>query len=380
MTKSLKIIRIACMALLCALLLSVASLIPPVSQSTQEQPLPESSLPDTPPSPPEPEYVTVDGEVLDIVDTSKQNYSYSEMVDDLALLYEKYPDKMSYSSIGRSHDGRNIYAVMLGNPDAEKQIIISAGVHAREYLTPMLVMKQLEFYLYNYDTAEYGGTPLTEIFEEYTFCILPMCNPDGNTLVQYGLDAIRSSSLREAIVEIYESDKALKYTSDPLEKYLTYWKANARGVDLNRNFDTSDWATVNNVKKPSYASYKGSSPLSENESSAMARFVQSLSNPVLSLAIHSQGEIIYFDCGKDFHKCLDLAKTAKEVCGYKIIYDTRHDAAFEDWCVIKNDIISITVEIGNYDVKEPIPEGEFNKIWKKCRDLWVHTALAYMNQ
>ena len=105
MKKYLKIIRISCMIVLCALLLSVVSAIPPVKESLQtELPIEESSsvpdtpdTPDTPPSPPEKEYITVDGELLDIVDISDQNYSYSEMSEDLSLLYEKYSEKMSYS-------------------------------------------------------------------------------------------------------------------------------------------------------------------------------------------------------------------------------------------------------------------------------------------
>lgn len=377
MKKSRQIIRISCMAVLCALLLSVVCMLPTVSPCPPAATDPPTE--DVPPSPPE--YVTVDGDALGIVDESTIKYSYSDMVSDLFELEKKHGDKMSYSVIGSSLDGRNIYAVVLGNQKAEKQILISAGIHAREYLTPLLVMKQLEFYLYNYDTAEYGGVPLSEIFEEYSFCILPMCNPDGITLAQFGIGSIRDEDLRDSIRAIYESDKELKYTTDPIEKYLTYWKANARGVDLNRNFGTRDWEDLTQVKKPSYINYRGSTPLSEPESKAMADFVGSLSNPILSLAIHSQGEIIYFDCGQDnIHPALDLAKTAKESCGYKIMYQTKRDAAFEDWCVINNDIPSITVETGNYSVKEPIPEGEFARIWKACRDLWAHVAVSYMNQ
>lgn len=353
---------------MCTLLLSAACILPPLLKNGGS-PLAPSSPADS---------VAADGEVLDVVDTSKKNYSYSEMTEDLAILEEKYGDKMSYSSIGRTHDGRNIYAVKLGNPNAERQILISAGIHGREYLTPMLVMKQLEFYLYNYDTAEYGGVALSEIFEKYTFCILPMCNPDGNTLAQFGIDSINSEALRDNILSIYESDKAKGYTKDPIEKYLTYWKANVKGVDLNRNFNTGDWATVNNIKKPSYINYKGITPLCEPESRALESYVNSLSSPTVSLAIHSQGEIIYFDCGQGFHECLDLAKTARESCGYKIIYETKRDAAFEDWCVIGKGIPSITVETGNYSVKDPIPDDEFQSIWNACRDLPIHVAVKYM--
>lgn len=380
MKKLLKTMRIAGMSLLCViLLLSVCALPSFVGKAPTESPS-ESSPPDVPPSPPK-EYVTVDGEALDIVDASKVKYTYSEMVDDLALLAEKYPDKMTYSSIGSSLDGRNIYAVKLGNPNAEKQILISAGIHGREYLTPMLVMKQLEFYLYNYDTAEYGGVPLADIFEEYTFCVLPMCNPDGITLTQFGVSAIRDSKLRDKITAVYKSDKSKGYVSDVFSKYITYWKANARGVDINRNFNTSDWEDVFYVKQPSYQNYKGESPETEPETKALVSFVNSLSNPVLSLAIHSQGEVLYYNSGqKDLSASERLAEIVSELNRYNIEDEVRHDAAFDDWCILNKGIPSVTVEIGSYNVKEPIPPTEFEDIWEANRDLWSHVAVSYMNQ
>ena len=152
----LKFIRILGIVILCVLVLLSVCILPSfidfpkagVTDPPESTPIePEGS--DSPPNtdPPPVEYVTVDGDALDTVDVSKVRYTYSEMVDDLTTLAEKYRDKMSYRAIGDSLDGRKIYAVTLGRADAEKQIVISAGIHGREYLTPMLVMKQLEFYL-----------------------------------------------------------------------------------------------------------------------------------------------------------------------------------------------------------------------------------------
>ena len=148
----LKFIRIAGIVLLCVLVLLSVCALPsfiefPRGDGSTEPPIDSGSPPtgsspplETDPSPKE--YITVDGEALGIVDVSKVKYGYSEMVDDLEKLSKKYGDKMSYAAVGDSLDGRKIYAVTLGNPNADKQIVISAGIHAREYLTPLLVMKQ----------------------------------------------------------------------------------------------------------------------------------------------------------------------------------------------------------------------------------------------
>lgn len=315
---------------------------------------------------------------IDIVDVEKAEYTYDEMVDDLALLDARYGDKMSYKAIGTSLDGRSIYAVTLGDPDAKNQIIISAGIHAREYMTPMLVMAQLENYLYYYETGSFDGVKYSEIFEDYAICILPMCNPDGITLSQMGLDGIRSESLRETILSIYELDR-VKFSFDgTLDEYLSTWKANARGVDLNRNFDTYDFGTYPVMSRPCYLNYPGERPLSEPETAAMVNYVRSLGNPVLSLAIHSQGEVIYFNCGqKNFNEAKALADAVGGFVGYKVKTEERHDSAFDDWCNKVMGIPSITVETGS--VPCPLPIEEFDKIRQDTRDLWMFAALYHKN-
>lgn len=315
---------------------------------------------------------------IDVVDTAKAEYTYDEMVEDLLILSERYGDKMSYKAIGTSLDGRNIYAVTLGNPEAKNQIIISAGIHAREYMTPMLVMAQLEHYLYYYDVKGEDGTSYAEALLDYAICILPMCNPDGITLSQMGLDGIRSESLRETILSIYELDQVKFELDGTLDEYLSEWKANARGVDLNRNFDTDDFATYPVMSRPCYLNYPGESPLSEPETAAMVSYVKSLSNPVFSVAMHSQGEVIYYNCGQsNIDEARSLAESLSSWTGYKLETEVRHDSAFDDWCNKVMGIPSATVETGK--VPCPLPISEFDKIWQDNRDLWLFAVLYHKN-
>ena len=337
-------------------------------------PMAESGIPEesTPPDIP----TVVDPVVPEeVVDVSKAEYGYSEMEEDLAGLEAKGEGRLTYSPVGESLDGRKIYAVILGNENAEKQIVISAGIHAREYMTPLLVMKQIEYYLDNYDTGEYKGVKYSDIFNEYAFCILPMCNPDGIALVQEGLGALRSVALRDAVIGAYNSDKASTPDFAELEisEYLKYWKSNGRGVDINRNFDTPAWQN-NAVRRPCFTDCRGEYPLSEPESRAMADFVESLTNPVLSLAIHSRGEVIFYDCGQeDKSEEHSLAMLVSGVNGYSVSNNARSVAAFDDWCVINKNITSVTVETGISSC--PLPIEEFTKIWKDNRDLWAAVAV-----
>ena len=83
-----------------------------------------------------------------IVDPSRAEYSYEEMAEDLRLFAEQYPSLVRVSTAGKTFDGREIYYADFGRADAPRQIFVSAGIHGREYLTPLLAMKMLEYYLH----------------------------------------------------------------------------------------------------------------------------------------------------------------------------------------------------------------------------------------
>ncbi len=207
---------------------------------------------------------------MDIVDTTKQLYSYDELCGDLKELKDRYPDGFTYQSVGVSADGRNIYEVAFGSPVARKKIIIQAGIHAREYMTSQLVMAQLEFYLSLLGDTVYGGTTVRELFDTVSIHLFPMMNPDGISISQYGLDGISDVLLRADIKNWYDRDKTNGQTDATFENYMKLWKANARGVDLNRNFNYG-FAEYSGAKNPGAMKYKGTAPASEAETAALIR-------------------------------------------------------------------------------------------------------------
>ena len=317
----------------------------------------------------------------DIVDVSKAEYTYEEMEADLFKLQELYPELLRVASAGQTLDGREIYYADFGSPDAEKKIMLNAGIHGREYMTTLLLMKQLEYRLVNYNTKNEEGISFADSFEGLSFRIVPMINPDGIAINQKGLEGIRSFVLREGIENIYSSDinRYENYREEykNIDEYLVMWKANARGVDINRNFDIDYWSEMDTgIPRPSIQKYKGAEANSEPETEALVRLTEEMEGLVLAVSYHAQGEIIYWDCGQTGEmraKTRELCEAISEITGYPLYNEfINPDATYNDWCTLNVNIPSVNVEIG-ID-KCPLPIEQFDSIWEKNIKLWETLA------
>lgn len=312
-----------------------------------------------------------------IVDVSKREYSHSEMAEDILALAEAHPTRFSVEQLGTSVAGRTIYLGVLGNKNAPRQIIVTAAIHGREYLTALLTMKQIEFYLTYYDTGFYNNVSYLDLFNSCCFYIVPMCNPDGVMLSQEGLSSISDPTLRAQIEQIYQNDLRDGLTSQTeIDSFLQYWKANAVGTDLNRNFDAL-WEEYKNMSRPCCVQYKGSSAESEPEARALVALTRRLPNVRAVLCIHSQGEVLYWNCGQDeelAEDTLDFTKAVSERNGYKVISEQNNDASYSDWCALEEGLIAVTVETGKGIC--PLDLDKFAPMWEDNFDL-LPLAAAY---
>lgn len=301
-----------------------------------------------------------------------EKYSYDQMCRDIRSLSSRYGDLMHTNVIGTTLDGRSIYEIVLGNTNAGKHILIHAGIHAREYMTPLLVMKQLEHGLAFYNSSSYEGVPLSTLLDQVAIHYVPMVNPDGISLSQFGISAIRSEELRQIINQCYANDIASGRTGAAFDRYLNYWKANGRGVDLNQNFD-ADWSQVTSITHPSYATYRGTSSVSEPESQALVSLANSRSW-ALTISYHSMGNIIYWDYqgNKVAGQSLELANLIAGKTGYRLAGSSGH-GGFKDWVQIKEGPIpSLTLEVGS--VACPMPVSEFTDVWNRNHEVWAASA------
>ena len=319
--------------------------------------------------------------VVPIVQVSNLKYSYDQMQQDLAALQERYPGQMVVDSLGTTADGRDITEVILGDVDAEHHILIQATMHAREYMNTVLAMNQIEDYLSGSENRSYADQTWKEIFENVCLHVIPMVNPDGVTISQDGVDGISDDNLKSRLEECYQTDLANGKGSSDITQYFRTWKANAEGVDLNRNFDAG-WDTYIGASGPSTECYKGTAPASEPEAQAVLSVAQNYDLDCC-IAYHSYGNLIYWNYGSQ-GTVLDadqrLAQCVSDVTGYEMhstVQDSTDAAGCSDYFVLNLGIPAVTIENGGSEC--PMPIEEYQPMYQRNQDLWAAVACLYKN-
>lgn len=226
-----------------------------------------------------------------IVDFNQVYYPYDRFIEDVKKLVKQYDGILHNVTIGRSHGNRDI--VMLGLGVGRHYMTVCAGVHARENINPIVLLKIIEYYadlyvnhkqqkqnlkrklLYQkqhlkaeYEQMLYGAC-IYELLQTFTILFVPILNPDGYMISLDGYDSIDDRFLREKCIEM----------KIPAEE----WKYNARGVDLNRNFPSRLW------RKKSDQDHTAS----ENETQALIYLFQAYRSKGF-LDLHSRGKQIYY--------------------------------------------------------------------------------------
>lgn len=201
-------------------------------------------------------------------------YDSDTVKRDVLRLANAYPEVLTAQKIGQSVNGKDIYALFMGS--GETELLITAGIHARENLTVNYILRVIEDYSDAYCRgAKYLEYDMRSLLEKVTVCFVPCVNPDGLDIVN-----------KDLLPNINE-------TFDDFD--LATWKANANGVDLNRNFPFM-WEEASKrakSKTPGKMYYPGPSAASEPETQAIMRLVEEHGFD-LNVNFHTKGKIIYW--------------------------------------------------------------------------------------
>lgn len=227
--------------------------------------------------------------------------------DEILRFYQSYAGRKCI--IGYSWQGREIHAFHIGDL-LGRQFIAVYAVHARERVCARLAVKHIK-----YGLKRGGGW------------VIPLLNPDGARISE---------------------------TSFPL------WKANARGVDLNCNFD-ADWGggRLNTVVRGG-ENCIGDYPFSEPETVALRDFTLKV-RPFTTLSFHTKGEEIYWEFAGSGDRC--GAELLERITGYEAKRIFGSAGGYKDWCIQKLGIPAYTLECGADSLEHPI---ERVSSLKKC--------------
>ena len=306
----------------------------------------------------------------DIVATDSALYTYDMVMRDIYFLKQRYPDLCEIIKLGTTADGRDIIDVAVGSKTASKDVIIQYSMHAREYINTLLGMKQLEELLKGMQGgAEYNGIPYSTILQDVRLHIIPLMNPDGVTISQLGFDGINSETIRADLNKIWATDNEAGRGDVNLAAYTSIWKANALGVDLNRNYDTL-WedAGVGGTTEPSSARYPGPFAHSENETVALLALEEAV-NCSAQIAYHSEGDLIFWNYGVEgdlYAKDEQLAQVVAATTGYPLestVTSNQSTSGCSDYFIRELGVPSITIETGTGDC--PIGIDQWDGIWSR---------------
>jgi len=212
-------------------------------------------------------------------------------------LANQNPRLVQLLEIGRSIENRPIYALRLTrDPQRARvyrdrpQVVINAMQHAREWITPPVVL----YFAYRL-VAEYPtNMQAREALDQLEVYVVPVVNPDGYVFT---------------------------HTRDRL------WRKNRRylgriagrdvyGVDLNRNWGFR-WGGSGSSSDPNSETYRGSAPFSEPESYWLSRWMLSLPTLRAHVDVHSYSQLILWPWGyttsrAPFHRVFERVAVAQQ--------------------------------------------------------------------
>ena len=271
--------------------------------------------------------------------------SYQELINQILQLQE---EGLEIFNAGKSVLGENILATHVGSYTGT-QVLIQGGIHAREYITSILLIEQAR-YLHNNQLVTDGG--IYFIF---------LSNPDGVKIVLDGIDSVKCPITRQYLT--------IANNNNP---DFSQYKANINLVDLNTNFD-ANWGTgTQNVLCPAPENFIGFYPNSEREVQNLINFTLK-NKPSLTISYHSKGNVIFYgfdgESVKNLERDKKIGEMFSEITGYPLILTENSAGGYKDWCIQTLKIPAYTFEIGNENIPHPIGIDSLPEIYAKNKDI-----------
>ncbi len=338
-------------------------------------------------------------------------YHYDEITAYLQAVAAAHPDLSTLTSIGKSYEGRDIWALALTNratgAHSEKAAVyVDGNIHAGEVTASMVCLYTIDYLVSNFGESE----EVTELLNSRTFYVLPRVNPDGAERYLTTPEMLRSSTKpypddlqtfaelpglhpadidgdgwiltmrvrddRKGEWKVSAKDPRLMVARRPGERKGPFYRLFSEGLieqfegepfklqrspfglDLNRNFP-QNWDLE--------VSGGGVYPSSEPEAKAIIDFILAHKNISILNAFHTYGGFFYrnpYQYGDekmdqdDLRATREIAREGTYVTGYPDV-KSNNRATLTEWAYEQHGIIAYTTELWDRLQKAGVDREEF---------------------
>lgn len=204
-------------------------------------------------------------------------HNYKELTDALNKIAKENPDIARLSSIAKTQEGRDIWALRLtanfNTADSKPAAIFMGGHHAREHLSVEMPLMLAQYLINQYHN---GNERIVNLINSRDIHIIPVVNPDG---MEY--------DIKDGSYKMWRKNRTRNSNG-------TY------GVDLNRNYGYQ-WGTGGSSSSPSSDTYMGPNAFSEIETRAIKDYVEAHTNITILLTVHSFSKLILYPWGHKYN-------------------------------------------------------------------------------
>ncbi len=281
---------------------------------------------------------------------------YATLTKHLYALDAAYPF-LELSYLGTSILERAIPLITLGH--GRRKVLYVGTHHGMEWITAAILTR----FIYDFcdivkKDGYVGHLHCKSIFNTHTFYIVPMLNPDGTEYQIHGVQ--KDNPLFDRLIEMNGGSED-----------FGSWQANARGVDLNHNYDAGfeEYKAQEICRDSAPTRYSGESPESEPEVALLCNFIRYHEDLLGVMTLHTQGEEIFYG-RPDVRppKSDAIAARLSRLTSYTLSNPTGPAAygGLCDWCCEKAGIPAFTVECGKG--KNPLPFSHLPSLYRQLRE------------
>lgn len=290
-------------------------------------------------------------------------HNYEELTAALTKLANENPTLVKMTSIGRSTEGRDIWAMRLGSDQSHASekpaVIYMGGHHAREHLSVEMPLMLAQHLVTQYKA---GNQRIVSLMNSRDIHIIPIVNPDG-----------KAYDIQDGSYKMWRKNRSKNSNG-------TF------GTDLNRNYGFK-WGTGGSSTNPNNDTYMGTKPFSEPETQAIKSYVEANTNITILLSFHTYSQLILYpwghkydgiENGKDLQVHETMARKMAEWNKYapqqsSDLYIASGDTT--DWSYGEHKIFSFTFELdpssngfggGGFYPGAAVIQPVFNKNLEPC--------------